>query len=62
VLQCVIRDRIPIGWVLGQGKTFRAYDTNGRGIGLFESAHLATLAIRHADDLTCVEAGDRATD
>jgi hypothetical protein len=48
-LQYVVRDRQAIGFLLGAGsKGYRAFDQDGRPIGLFEDEEEAAAAVYEA--------------
>ena len=45
-LQCVIRDRAAIGFLLSVGRRgWKAFDSDGRGLGLFPSEKAAARAV-----------------
>jgi hypothetical protein len=63
MFQYVISGSDTIGFVLGQGKTFRAYSDVGRPLGLYETVRLATTAVYEANDRTCcADPGSPITD
>jgi len=50
-LQYVLKDKSAIGFILSAGpKGYRAFDQDGRSIGLFESEELAARAVYQQAD------------